>query len=181
MLLIGAGRWRISLIGSLGASRYFPLFACTSAPLRVDITLASTALATAACAKATTMTITNCEYIAQFIELNDTAMSIISNSQQGQPIQYVFQDYRNYQYSAALANSVTTVTMPIPAKFASLKSIFVTARDNANIATATFSPYSCNKFSISSYFLELVHQFYLQKFLIILQKCLQKFVNLLHQ
>ena len=30
-------------------------------------------------------------------------------------------------------------------------------------------------------FLELVHQFYLQKYLIILQKCLQKYVNLLHQ
>ena len=114
----------ISLIGSLGSARYFPLFACTSAPLRVEITLASSALATAACAKATTMSITNCEYIAQFIELNDTAMSIISNSQQGQPIQYVFQDYRNYQYTAALGNAITTVTMPIPAKFASLKSFF---------------------------------------------------------
>ena len=43
--------------------------------------MASNATATAACSKATTMTITNCEYIAQFIELNDTAMSIISNSQ----------------------------------------------------------------------------------------------------
>ena len=85
----------ISLVGSLGSAKYFPLFACTSAPLRVEITLASSALATAACAKATTMTITNCEYI--FIEQNDTAMSIISNSQQEQPIQYAFQDYRNYQ------------------------------------------------------------------------------------
>jgi hypothetical protein len=92
--------------------------------LRVSISsrcfLSSSALATACCAKATTMYITNCEYIAQFFELNDTAMSIISNSQQGQPIQYVFQDYRNYQYSASLANAVTTITMPIPAKFASL-------------------------------------------------------------
>ena len=48
-----------------------------------------------------------------------------------------FQDYRNYQYTAALANAVTTVTMPIPAKFASLKSIFVTARDNSKIALET--------------------------------------------
>ena len=62
-------------------------------------------------------------------------MSIISNSQQGQPIQYVFQDYRNYQYTSTLPKAITTVTMPIPAKFASLKSLFVTARENANIAT----------------------------------------------
>ena len=142
----------ISLVGSLGSARYFPLFACTSAPLRVEITLASSALATAACAVATTMTVTNCEYIAQFIELNDTAMSIISNSQQGQPIQYVFQDYRNYQYTAALPNSSTIVTMPIPAKFASLKSIFVCARDSSNIAKETYFPYSCNKYGLSSYF-----------------------------
>ena len=62
----------ISLVGSLGATKYFPLFAATSAPLRVEITLCSSALATACCSVATTMTITNCEYIAQFIELNDT-------------------------------------------------------------------------------------------------------------
>ena len=42
----------ISLIGSLGSSRYFPLFACTSAPLRVEITLASNGLSTAMCHKA---------------------------------------------------------------------------------------------------------------------------------
>ena len=145
----------ISLVGSLGSARYFPLFACTSAPLRVEITLASSALATAACDKATTMAISNCEYIAQFIELNDTAMSIISNSQQGQPIQYVFQDYRNYQYTATLPQAIATVTMPIPAKFASLKRMFVTARENANIAKETFFPFSCNKFLISSYFFRI--------------------------
>ena len=80
----------ISLIGSLGSSKYFPLFSCTSSSIRVEITLVSSAVGAAACAVATTMAITNCEYIAQFIKLNDTAMSIISNSQQGQPIQYVF-------------------------------------------------------------------------------------------
>ena len=83
-------------------------------------------------------------------------MSIISNSQQGQPIQYVFQDYINYQYSAALADAaVTTITMPIPAKFASLKSIFITARNNAQISTEDDFPFSCNKFSISSYFFRI--------------------------
>ena len=169
----------ISLVGSLGSARYFPLFACTSAPLRVEITLASSSLATAACVRTdTTMTVTNCEYIAQFIELNDTAMSIINNSQQGQPIQYVFQDYRNYQYTASIpATTITTVTMPIPAKFASLKSLFITSRDNAKISLATYFPYSCNKFSISSYFSELVHRFYHLKSLTMLRKCLQKLVK----
>ena len=45
--------------------------------------------------------------------------------------------------------------MPIPAKFASLKSMFVTARENANISTAGYFPFSCNKFQISSYFFRI--------------------------
>ena len=45
--------------------------------------------------------------------------------------------------------------MLIPAKFASLKSIFITARDNSQISTALYFPYSCNKFNISSYFFRI--------------------------
>ena len=53
------------------------------------------------------------------------------------------------------ANS-TQLTMPIPAKFSSLKSIFVTARDTAkSCGVLTYFPYSCNKFSITSYFFRI--------------------------
>jgi hypothetical protein len=41
--------------------------------------------------------------------------------------------------------------MPTPTKFASLKSLYITSSDNAKNALATYFPYSCNKFSISSY------------------------------
>ena len=41
--------------------------------------------------------------------------------------------------------------MPIPAKFSSLKSLFITARDTAKNGNLTYFPYSCNKFSILSY------------------------------
>lgn len=145
----------ISLCGTLGASKYFPLFECTSAPLRLEITLASSALATAACNVATTFKITNCEYIAQMIELNDSAMNIIRQSQNGRPLQYVFPDYRNYQFTTSLAAAATTTTFAINAKFSSLKSIFVTQRDNAQIATLTYFPFSCNKFSMTSYYFRI--------------------------
>ena len=87
------------------------------------------------------------------IELSDNAMNIIRESQNGQPLQFVNPDYRNYQYNFSLAASPTQLTMPIPAKFSSLKSIFVTARDTAkSCGVLTYFPYSCNKFKISSYF-----------------------------
>ena len=79
-------------------------------------------------------------------------MNIIRESQNGQPLQFVNPDYRNYQYNFSLAAAPTQLTMPIPAKFSSLKSIFVTARDTAATGALTYFPYSCNKFKISSYF-----------------------------
>ena len=86
------------------------------------------------------------------IELSDNAMNIIRESQNGQPLQFVNPDYRNYQYNFALPNAVTQVSMPIPAKFSSLKGLFVTVRDPAMFGQLTYFPFSCNTFNISQYF-----------------------------
>ena len=59
------------------------------------------------------------------VKLSDNAMNIIRESQNGQPLQFVNPDYRNYSYNAALPNAVTQISMPIPAKFSSLKSLFM--------------------------------------------------------
>ena len=107
----------ISLLGTLSVNNYIPLFAATSAPLRLEIQLVDSAVK--CCASLTAITalkITNCEYIGNFIELSDQAMSIVQHSLQGQPLQFVVPDYRNYQYIFALANGVSTqVNFPIPA------------------------------------------------------------------
>jgi len=145
----------ITLAGLLCKDKYFPLFACTSAPLRVEIQLVSTCQAGLCIQTASTFQVSNCEYIAQMIELSDNAMSIIKESQNGQPLQFVNPDYRNYAYNYSLAAASTQVTMPIPSKFSSLKSLFVTARDSSKVGTLTYFPYSCNKFSISSYFFRI--------------------------
>ena len=57
--------------------------------------------------------LSNVEYIANFIELGDSAMPVVASS--------LVPDYRNYQYSYSLATSptVTQVSMAIPAKFSS--------------------------------------------------------------
>ena len=146
----------ISLIGSLSSSNYLPLFSMTSAPLRVEIQLVSSlfqAMADLTDAGGTTSTIalSNVEYIANIIELGDQAMSTIYGSLEGKPLQYVVPDFRNYQFTATIPdNTATQITMPIPAKYSSLKNILVTTRDKGTGA-ATFFPFSSVVLGLSQY------------------------------
>ena len=133
----------ISLVGSLCSANYFPLFACSSAPLRVEIQLVGQIAnfvnqATTATAQST-MAITNCEYIAQFIELGDEAMRGVYGALGSEPMQLVMPEYRNYQYNATLISATQTqINMPIPAKFSSLKSLLIACRDKGTGATSFF-------------------------------------------
>jgi hypothetical protein len=137
----------VSLVGSLCSQNYLPLFAMTSAPLRVEIQLVDDLRKAMNCASnpnnATASTfIDQVEFVAQMIELSDSAMSIISSSLGGSPLQFVIPSYRNYQFSTpTLAQNVTTqVNFPIASKFSSLKSLFVTQRDR--LGANTFFPHS---------------------------------------
>ena len=150
----------ISLVGALNSQNYFPLWACTSAPLRVEIQLVDQVQKFCACTSNTsTIAITNCEYIANFIELNDQAISIIKDSLQGQPLQFCVPEYRNFQYSLAVAGSstATQVNMPVPAKFSSLKSLFLATRDKG-VGAAGYFPFSSVKSGISNYYWRLGSQ-----------------------
>ena len=85
------------MLGTLCSQNYFPLFACTSASLRMEITLVdniSKCLNIVGGVSFVTGAITNVEYIANFIELGDSAMSTVVSSLQGQPLQFVVPDYR---------------------------------------------------------------------------------------
>jgi len=147
----------ISLIGSLCKDNYFPLFACTSAPIRVELQLVAGVNNFCAAFVSTTansFNITNCEYIAQFIDLGDEAMSMIYSNLGGEPLQMVVPDYRNYQGSYQVTiGSNTLVNFPIPAKFSSLKSLLCTVRDKlpANVQTNSYFPYSSVSYGIQSY------------------------------
>jgi hypothetical protein len=122
----------ISIVGSLCSDKYFPLFACTSAPLRVEIQLVSNLsnACAATVSSGNTFSLSNVEYVANLIELNDEAMSIITNSLGGRPLQFVIPEYRNYVNSlnGLPNNSTSGGTISIPAKFTSLKSLFVCQR-----------------------------------------------------
>lgn len=147
----------ISLVGSLCKDNYFPLFACKSASLRLELQLVSGVnnfCAAAVSTVANSFSITNCEFIAQFIDLGDEAMSMIYSSLGSEPLQMVVPDYRNYQGSQQVTiSSNTLLNFPIPAKFSSLKSIICSVRDRlpANTQTNTYFPYSSVSFGIQSY------------------------------
>lgn len=140
----------ISLIGTLGGNQYFPLFACGSG-LRVEITLTSTAnLAFCTAQTLDSYYLSDVEYVMNIIEISDTAMNMISNSLDGKPLQYVIPQYSNFVYSQSLTDSCL-VNVPIPAKYASIKSIYTSIRDTACIGTNTYFPFSSHAFNLQSY------------------------------
>jgi hypothetical protein len=148
----------ISLIGSLNSSNYFPLFACTSAPIRLEIQLVSNAYNAYYDASGSTPFLNNVEYIANFLKLSDKAMEVIYASIPPEtPLQFCVPDYANYQYNFALQTTATQVSFPIPAKYSSLKSLFITFRDQSTGAL-TFFPYSCVALNILNYYFRVGSQ-----------------------
>ena len=88
--------------------------------------------------------------IANFVELSDQAMSIIESSLEGRPVQWVCQSYSNYVFNTQLANATTQISMPIPAKFNSLKALYITMRRTPDGANNIYSD-DCGKFFLSQY------------------------------
>ena len=71
------------------------------------------------------------ELVCNMIELSDTGMNIIKQSIGSGPLQWVTQDYRNYGNNVSLGTAVTSVSVPVPAKFNSLNSLFFSFRQSS--------------------------------------------------
>lgn len=140
----------ISLVGALAGGKYLPLFEMTSSPLRIELTLASS-INQVMCFNTGTpsnFTLFNVEYIAEFLELPDSAIQAIKAGSSS-PLQMVIPDYRTYAFTTTLGTSTTQVSMPIAAKFSSLKSIVVSQRPSLG-ATQRY-PTSSSSFALQSY------------------------------
>ncbi len=147
----------VSLLGSLCQSNYIPLFQLTSAPLRLELTLQDSLTKIFGCAAAANpsagvITVSNVEYIANLIELSDTAMDMVIESLGGQALQMVVPDYRNFQFTSQIASG-SQYNVPIPAKFSSLKSLFLTCRDKYN--ADTYQPLSSTALGLGSYYFRI--------------------------
>lgn len=141
----------ISILGTLCGANYFPLFACTSSPIRLEIQLVSASInAIGSYSPLLDFELNNVEYIANFMDLSNEAMSVINGSLGGQPLQFASQSYKNYATSKDVAAATTTqVSIPIPAKFSSLKSLFIAIRDR--MGEAHFFPFSSVKYGLREY------------------------------
>lgn len=142
----------ISMVGALAGEKYLPLWQMTAAPLRVEIVLQSTAerFLMRLGGAITGYTVTGVNYCGEFLELPDSAISAI-NAGSSSPMQMVLPSYRSYTNSATVPNtSQTQVSFPIPAKFSSLKNIFVATRNNAAVGVAGQFPLSHCAFGLGS-------------------------------
>jgi len=145
----------LSLLGSLCSNNYFPLFACTSAPLRLEIQWANSLQSVGAFPDTTdTFTINSIEYIASYIALSSEARILI-NSQGA--LSFTIQGIRNYNTTSALANGGTTqINFNIPAKFTSVKSVIACVRDTArSVNTALYFPFSCDMYGLQNYYFKI--------------------------
>lgn len=143
----------ISIVGSLCSDKYFPLFACTSAPLRVEVWLVDSVNKCMNVNGSGTIALNNVEMVTNTIEVSDDAMGIIMNSLGGNPLQFVVPSYRNYGWSSVSIadNSTTQINMPIPAKFSSVKSLFVCMRDKG-LGANNIYPFSCVSLDFIDYY-----------------------------
>ena len=142
----------VSMVGALAGDKYLPLWEMTAAPLRVEIVLKASVVTSlmslAGTATAQTFAVTGVNYCGEFLELPDSAVSAIKSGSSS-PMQMVLPSFRSYTNSAAITTAGTQVSMPIPAKFSSLKSIFVATR--TSVGADGLYPNSHCKYGLTSY------------------------------
>jgi len=139
---------------------YVPLWAMASnGPLRVEVQFVSSLLQVINASTAISnhsdganTVFSDCKLIANFVELSDSAMAIIENSLEGKPVQWVCQSYANYVFSTSLPNAVSQVSIPIPAKYNSLKALYMVMRTSAS-ASGALTNFSDDflRFNLSQY------------------------------
>jgi hypothetical protein len=144
----------VSLLGTL-SPKFLPLFAMKSAPLRLELQLVSDPLQAIMCDAAldTTndMIVSDIEFIASMMELSDSAIDVIKLNTGGKPLQFTFGDWKNYRWASAVPNSVTNLSVPIPAKFASLKSLFIASKRSDTSGRLDYLPFPAEKNGLISY------------------------------
>jgi hypothetical protein len=124
------------------SNNYVPCWALTSSSLRLEIQWASNLTQFINYPTGNILTpLTNSQTVfndvnltCNFMELSDSAMSIIQNSLQGRPVEWVCGSYANYIFNTTLPASITNISMAVPAKCNSLKSMFFTFRTQTHVA-----------------------------------------------
>jgi hypothetical protein len=142
----------ISMVGALAGDKYLPLWEMIAAPLRLEIVLKASVVTSmmslAGSATAQTFSLTGVSYCGEFLQLADSAVLAIKAGSSN-PMQMVLPSFRSYTNSAPITTAGSQVAMPIPAKFSSLKSIFVATRTSQG-ADGLYPNSHC-KYGLTSY------------------------------
>ncbi|MFN9905915.1 MAG: hypothetical protein ACK56F_07290, partial [bacterium] len=83
-----------------------------------------------------------------------SGMNIIKQSIGNAPLQFVTQDYRNYSTTINIGTGDVTASIPVPAKFNSLNSLYFAFRKH-HAGVATFQACESNKYKLTEYFLRI--------------------------
>jgi hypothetical protein len=151
----------VNFLGSLSSERYIPLFAMTSSALTLELSFVSSALQFLCCnvvLASGNFIIKDVEFMGTFIEFSDEALMKVNDARMGEPLQYVIQNYANVQSSiTVLHNTATSVSIPVSAKYKSLKSLFLTMRENSAGLVRRF-PLSKTHYNINQWRLRIGSQ-----------------------
>jgi hypothetical protein len=113
---------------------YVPMFALGNAPLRLEIQFVSntnlflTSDVAVDGPVGSGKTFNDVKFIANYVEVSDAGMQIIAQSLEGRPLEWVCQSYANYVFNTSLVVGTKQISMPVPAKFNSLKALYFVTR-----------------------------------------------------
>ena len=125
---------------------YVPLWAMTGSSLRLEIQFVSAITKFVGASAALTnhtdgvnTLFSDCKLHANIVEMSDDAMQIIQSSLQGRPVEWVCQSYSNYVFNSNLGTGLTQLSVPVAAKYNSLKALYACVRRYSEGATDVFS------------------------------------------
>lgn len=143
----------VSILGTL-SDKYMPLFAMTSAPIRLEIQLVANAQIPILALNAfSTFAINNVEFIGSFVELSDQALAVVQQASGGGPLTMAVNRWANLVYNANLLNATTNVSCPVPFKYSSVQAIVNSIRQYS-AGVATFDSFESNNFNIAEYWFQ---------------------------
>ena len=140
----------VSILGTLG-DKYIPLFAMTSAPIRLEIQLVSSALIPFVSITAmASFAITNVEFVGSFVELSDQALAVVQQASGGGPLTMAVNRWANVVYNANLLNATTQISVPMPFKYSSCQALIASIRQYS-AGAVTFDAFESNHFNMNEY------------------------------
>lgn len=153
----------MSIVGSL-TDKYIPLYAMGAAPLRIELTTVND-YKKVLCTDydlAGGFELEDVEFNANFIELGDDALATLYKMQGGGPLQFVVPGWRSYAVTELLTNGASKV-MTIPARFSSLKSLFIVMTDKHDTPAKSYFANASASYGLTEYYFRIGSEIYPSK------------------